>query len=103
MRRQSEICIAPQFAKRTNENSPALLALGNQDLSGESPWSGRLNGLEAIEAKVSLVRFNGLRFIVACDTADKSVGYFHSSAAPTFEANRIANRRPDPNCEPQPA
>ncbi len=33
--------------------------------------------------------------MVVCDTADKSVGYFHSSAPPIFEANRIANRRPN--------
>jgi hypothetical protein len=28
--------------------------------------------------------FHGLRFIVVRDTADKSVGYFHSSAVPDF-------------------
>ncbi len=52
---------------------------------------------EAIEVFGFSRPFHGLRFIVVCDTADKSVGYFHSSAEPTLEANRIANHRPDPN------
>jgi len=39
--------------------------------------------------------FHGLRLLLRAKPTDKSVGYSHSSASPTFEAKpRAANRLP---------